>query len=337
MTFRITAFERQQQRAERPRQQDERDDRDQRRSSAGSCRRPASMKSSFWAARPPTRDVGAGRVRGVAHLASQRRGRLRRAAVGDGEGRRSTCGARARSRRPGRRDGAVDAVDARDVARTTASPRVAARRGSRTGSSAPGPMPESSSAIRPTLASPYFASVSGFETPELEVRGRDDEQRRGSRPRRSPRPSGGGRRAPPSASRPREALSSVRDAASRAWARASEHDGQQRQRDEHADERDQHAAVADGAQEGQRQRDEREQADRHGRAAEDDGAARGLHRAHDRLVALEAVRALLAPAHDDDQRVVDRDAEPDQRDQELHDRRDVGERGQPVGDAGTRS
>ena len=36
------------------------------------------------------------------------------------------------------------------------------------------------------------------------------------------------------------------------------------------------------------------------------------------------MRALLPPAHDDDQRVVDRDAESDERDQELHDWRDVG-------------
>ena len=35
--------------------------------------------------------------------------------------------------------------------------------------------------------------------------------------------------------------------------------------------------------------------------------------------------AFLAPADDDQQRVVDRDSEPDQRDQELHDHGDVGD------------
>ena len=48
----------------------------------------------------------------------------------------------------------------------------------------------------------------------------------------------------------------------------------------------------------------------------------------DRLVAAAPVRALLAPARDHEQRVVDRDAEADQRDQELDDRRDVGELGE---------
>ena len=43
---------------------------------------------------------------------------------------------------------------------------------------------------------------------------------------------------------------------------------------------------------------------------------------------LVPVRALLAPSRDHEQRVVDRDAEPDQRDEELHDEADVGERRQ---------
>ena len=58
----------------------------------------------------------------------------------------------------------------------------------------------------------------------------------------------------------------------------------------------------------------------------------GRHRAHDRLVVVEAVGRLLAPAHDDQQRVVDRDAEADQRDQELDDRRHAGDRGDPPHD-----
>ena len=41
-----------------------------------------------------------------------------------------------------------------------------------------------------------------------------------------------------------------------------------------------------------------------------------------------ALPALVAPAHDDQQRVVDRDAEPDERDEELDDDRDVGDAGE---------
>ena len=108
-----------------------------------------------------------------------------------------------------------------------------------------------------------------------------------------------------------------------------QHDRQQRQRDERRDEWDQHPAVAHRAQERQRQCDQREQADRDRDAAEQDGSARRLHRALHGLVARASVCALLAPARDDDQRVVDRHAEPDQRDQELHDRRDGRQLGQP--------
>ena len=82
----------------------------------------------------------------------------------------------------------------------------------------------------------------------------------------------------------------------KARAELAEHDGEQRHRDEHADQRDQHAAVSDRAQEGERQRDEREQADRDGRAAEHHRAARRLHGAFDRRVAAQSVGALLAPA-----------------------------------------
>ena len=108
-----------------------------------------------------------------------------------------------------------------------------------------------------------------------------------------------------------------------------EHDRQQGDRDGDADQRDQQPGDADAAQERHRQRDEREQRDRHGGAAEDDGGAGVLHRGHDRvLVGHAAALALLAPADDDEQRVVDRDAEPDQRDEELDDHRDVGDGGE---------
>ena len=52
----------------------------------------------------------------------------------------------------------------------------------------------------------------------------------------------------------------------------------------------------------------------------------GLHRDDDGLVVVAAVVALLAPAGDEQQRVVDGDAEADQGDEELDDEPDVGER-----------
>src|SRR5581483_4255456 len=98
-----------------------------------------------------------------------------------------------------------------------------------------------------------------------------------------------------------------------------ENDRQQCDRDHDADERDEHAADADAAQERHRQHGQRQEADGHGGAAEDDRAAGGRDRTLDRLLARVPMRALLAPADDDEQRVVDRDAEPDERDQEADD------------------
>ena len=66
----------------------------------------------------------------------------------------------------------------------------------------------------------------------------------------------------------------------------------------------------------------------------------GRHRDDDRVGVVAAVGALLAPAGDDQQRVVDRHAEADQRDEELHDERDVGDvgerRGSPAASRGSR-
>ena len=106
-------------------------------------------------------------------------------------------------------------------------------------------------------------------------------------------------------------------------------DGQQRDRGKCRDERDQHPAVAHRAQEGQRQSDQGEEADRDRYAAEDDRPPGGLHGTLDCRIAGEAATALLAPARDDDQRVVDRHPEAKQRDQELDDRRYRGQLGQP--------
>ena len=104
---------------------------------------------------------------------------------------------------------------------------------------------------------------------------------------------------------------------------------QQGQRSGGGDERDQHPAVAHRAQERQRQGDQGEQSDGNGDPAEQHGTTRGLHGALDGLVTGPAVCGLLAPAGDHDQRVVDRHAEADEGDQELDDRRDRGELGQP--------
>src|SRR5262249_56601679 len=104
-----------------------------------------------------------------------------------------------------------------------------------------------------------------------------------------------------------------------------EQHGQQRQRDRHRDQRNEHAGVADAAQEGDREREQSEQADGDGAAAEKDGVASGRHRPFDRFEVVGAAGELLAPANDDQQRVVDRDPEPDQRYQVLDDEEDLGE------------
>ena len=108
-----------------------------------------------------------------------------------------------------------------------------------------------------------------------------------------------------------------------AGAYGREHDGQQGDGRGDRCERHQDAAVADAAQERHRDDDEGQQPDRDGDAGEDDGAAGVLHGADDGLVALGAAGPLLTPAGDDEQRVVDRDAETDQRDDELDDLADL--------------
>ena len=108
-----------------------------------------------------------------------------------------------------------------------------------------------------------------------------------------------------------------------------EHDGQQRQRDGDGHERDEQAAVAHRAQERHRQHERREQSDRHGGAAEQHGAPGGSGGVHDRLLVASPALSFLTPAHDDQERVVDRDAEADQRDEEDDDQVDLGQRGEP--------
>ena len=107
---------------------------------------------------------------------------------------------------------------------------------------------------------------------------------------------------------------------------AGEQRGQQGEHDGHADQRDQHPGEAHAAQGRHGQDQQRQQADRDGDARGHDGVSGCLHRDHDGLLVAAAVGAFLPPSRDQDQRVVDGDAEPDQRDEELDDDADVGER-----------
>jgi len=86
---------------------------------------------------------------------------------------------------------------------------------------------------------------------------------------------------------------------------------QQRRGHQDRDQRDEQAAVAYAAQEGQGQHDEGQQADADRRPAEDDRAAGRGHGAPHRLIIGVAAGALLAPTRDDQQRVVDGDAQAD--------------------------
>ena len=70
---------------------------------------------------------------------------------------------------------------------------------------------------------------------------------------------------------------------------------------------------------------QREQGDDHGDAGEHDGAARRRHRARDRLAHVRAAVELVAVAEDDEERVVDADAEAEHRRQRRRHHRDVDE------------
>ena len=225
-------------------------------------------------------------------------------------------------------DGAVDALDAAKIAPPPAPGDVSPSIRISCGSSAPSPMPDVLERHQPFLGVAGLGDRVGVGGAELQVGGGEDQ-------RQDHRHAGaGGEPAPPrdrlGPARPGAAClvvgAPVRPVEPRPELR--QHDRQQRDRDQGRDERDQHPAVAHRAQERQRQRDQRQQADRDGDPAEDDRAAGGLHRPLHGLVARAPVGALLAPARDDDQRVVDRDAEAEQGDQELDDRRDRGQLGQ---------
>ena len=103
---------------------------------------------------------------------------------------------------------------------------------------------------------------------------------------------------------------------------------QQRDGGDHRDRRDQHSTDPDRTDERQRQHEHREQADGHGRPRDDHRPPRMRHRLDERGLDVLALTQLVAEAEDHQQRVVDRDAEADQRNQELDDDRDIGDVGQ---------
>ena len=96
----------------------------------------------------------------------------------------------------------------------------------------------------------------------------------------------------------------------------------------HAHQRDQHAREPHAAQGRHGDDEQREQADRDGDARRHHGATGRLHGDDDGILVAASVCAFLAPTRHQDQRVVDRHAEPDQGDEELDDDADVAERRQ---------
>ena len=101
--------------------------------------------------------------------------------------------------------------------------------------------------------------------------------------------------------------------------------GKERDRSRDGDSRDEQAAEAEPADERKRHEEEQRQADRNGPTAEDHRASRRQHRRDDRLVARRPSPQLLAEAVDDEERVVDRDPEPDERDEVRQVRRQLHE------------
>ena len=94
--------------------------------------------------------------------------------------------------------------------------------------------------------------------------------------------------------------------------------GQQRQRRGDRDERDEQPADAHRADERQRDQHQAGEPDRDRRAREEHGVAGRAHRRAQRLRRVRAAEQLLAEAVDDEQRVVDRDRDADQRDEVRH-------------------
>ena len=165
------------------------------------------------------------------------------------------------------------------------------------------------------------ARVDAGELDPQERQAHQDQQRGGDRGDR-PGPSHDGLREPVPAALldlPGVAVQRLLPAleAERVHARAEhgEHGRQHGQRHERRRERHQHAAVAHREQEPQVEHDQRAHGGRHGDGAEQHGPAGGPHRPLQRLGGVDPLGQLLAEARDDEQRVVDREAEPGAGDQ----------------------
>ena len=119
------------------------------------------------------------------------------------------------------------------------------------------------------------------------------------------------------AQRPPEGTCCSRFGASASILRAEpvEERRQRNERDEAGRERDEHAADAHRVEELLREDEQAGHRRRDGQCAEDDGASRGPHRGGKSLGTMPVPRRLLAPARDDEQRVVDREAETETRDE----------------------
>ncbi len=92
------------------------------------------------------------------------------------------------------------------------------------------------------------------------------------------------------------------------------------------------AADPESADERKGHEEQQRQADCYRGPAEDHRAAGGRHRLHDRLVTRRPAPQLLPIAVDDEERVVDRDPEPDQRDEVREIRRELHEVGEDPDD-----
>ena len=93
-------------------------------------------------------------------------------------------------------------------------------------------------------------------------------------------------------------------------------EGRQRhERDDAGRQRHEHAAEAHRVEELLREDEQAGHRRCHGERAEDDGATRAPHRRRERLGTVPVPCRLLAPPRDDEERVVDREAEPEPRDE----------------------
>ena len=107
-----------------------------------------------------------------------------------------------------------------------------------------------------------------------------------------------------------------------------EHGDEQRVRDEHGREHAERRADSELCDEVEAEEREAGDRDRDGQAGEDRRSARGSARLGRRVARRQPFVEVLPEARDDEERVVDADAEPDHRHEQRRDRVDVGEAGE---------